>query len=66
MNPMIISSAVDLLALYLQTSSAAATYSSILTAMHSDGRTTLTPEEQARVDTALLASEERLRAATAS
>jgi hypothetical protein len=56
--------AIDLLALINQAGILISTLSPILTQMNAEGRTSLTPEEVARVRALALASEDRLDAAT--
>jgi hypothetical protein len=55
---------IDLLALLTQAGTAISTYTQIITAAHQEGRTTLTDDEKARIRAMVLASEERLEAAT--
>lgn len=64
MNPVAISSIIDVLALLTQAGAAVSTYSHILQTAHSEGRTKLTDEEKERVRAMVLASEARLEAAT--
>lgn len=56
--------AIDILALINQAANTLGVLAPILSSLHAEGRTDLTPEEVAKVRAVALASEERLDAAT--